>query len=178
MSPTAPSFTPKQGQYLAFIYAYTPVLGRPPAEADLQRHFGLSPPSVHQMVLILERTGLIRRRPGVPRSIEVLVALNYFLFCADPVAPIKGSARKAPREATSIRLALGCLSQCSLHGGIKRAEKSGAVPLGQRGWSAGDRSKFPEVPRYFTPGERIPYIRLRPLFASRGDDARPLLDTA
>jgi hypothetical protein len=42
--PTAPSFTPKQGQYLAFIYAYTRVLGRPPAEADLQRHFGVSPP--------------------------------------------------------------------------------------------------------------------------------------
>jgi SOS-response transcriptional repressor LexA len=73
-SPNAPSFTPKQGQYLAFIYAYTHVLGRPPAEADLQRHFGVSPPSVHQMVLILERTGLIRRKPGVARSIEVLVA--------------------------------------------------------------------------------------------------------
>ena len=37
-----PSVTPKQGQYLAFIYAYTRVLGRPPAEADLQRHFGLA----------------------------------------------------------------------------------------------------------------------------------------
>jgi len=42
MSSTAavPRFTPKQGQYLAFIYAYTRVLARPPAEADLQRHFG------------------------------------------------------------------------------------------------------------------------------------------
>ena len=76
MSPrsTAPNFTPKQGQYLAFIHAYTHVLGRPPAEADLQRHFAVSPPSVHQMVLTLERTGLIRRQPGVARSIEVLVA--------------------------------------------------------------------------------------------------------
>jgi DNA-binding MarR family transcriptional regulator len=76
MSPrsSAPNFTPKQGEYLAFIYAYTHVLGRPPAEADLQRHFGVSPPSVHQMVLTLERTGLIRRQPGVARSIEVLVA--------------------------------------------------------------------------------------------------------
>ena len=72
--PTAPNFTPKQGEYLAFIYAYTHVLGRPPAEADLQRHFAVSPPSVHQMVLTLERTGLIRRQPGVARSIEVLVA--------------------------------------------------------------------------------------------------------
>jgi DNA-binding MarR family transcriptional regulator len=68
-----PGFTPKQGQYLAFIHAYTLVLGRPPAEADLQRHFRVTPPSVHQMVLTLERTGLIRRQPGVARSIEVLV---------------------------------------------------------------------------------------------------------
>src|ERR671929_550115 len=70
---TAPSFTDKQGQYLAFIDAYTRVNGRPPAEADLQRHFRVSPPSVHQMVLTLEPAGLIRRQPGLARSIEVLV---------------------------------------------------------------------------------------------------------
>src|SRR5207244_5908071 len=34
----SPLFTPNQGQYLAFIYAYTRVLRRPPAEAGLQRH--------------------------------------------------------------------------------------------------------------------------------------------
>ena len=67
------SFTAKQGQYLAFIDAYTRVMGRPPAEADLQRHFQVSPPSVHQMVLTLERIGLIKRKPGTPRSIEVLL---------------------------------------------------------------------------------------------------------
>jgi Mn-dependent DtxR family transcriptional regulator len=72
--PKAVNFTPKQGQYLAFIYAYTRVHGRPPAEADMQRHFGVSPPSVHQMVLALERAELVRRQPGVARSIEVLVA--------------------------------------------------------------------------------------------------------
>jgi len=66
-------FTSKQGQYLAFIYAYTQVVGRPPAEADLQRRFHVSPPAVHQMILTLERGGLIRRQPGVARSIEVLV---------------------------------------------------------------------------------------------------------
>ena len=69
-----PDFTDKQGQYLAFIYAYTRIHGRSPAEADLQHHFRVSPPSVHQMVLTLERAGLIRRRPGVARSIEVLIA--------------------------------------------------------------------------------------------------------
>jgi len=66
-------FTPKQGQYLAFIDSYTRVHLRPPAEADIQRRFGVTPPSVHQMILTLERAGLIRRRPGAPRSIEVLV---------------------------------------------------------------------------------------------------------
>jgi DNA-binding MarR family transcriptional regulator len=69
-----PSFTDRQGQYLAFIYAYTRVNRRPPAEADMQRYFQVSPPAVHQMVLTLERAGLIRRQPGVARSIEVLVA--------------------------------------------------------------------------------------------------------
>jgi len=68
-----PSFTAKQGQYLAFIHAYTLVLGRPPAEADLQRHFRVTPPSVHGMVLSLERSGLIRREPGRARSISVIV---------------------------------------------------------------------------------------------------------
>jgi DNA-binding MarR family transcriptional regulator len=70
---SAPDFTPKQGQYLAFIYAYTLVIGRPPAEADLQRFFQVTPPSVHQMVLMLERSGLIRRQPGTARSIKLLV---------------------------------------------------------------------------------------------------------
>ena len=65
------SFTARQGQYLAFIDAYTRVHGRPPAETDMQRHFQLTPPSVHQMVLTLERLGHIRRQPGVARSIEV-----------------------------------------------------------------------------------------------------------
>jgi DNA-binding MarR family transcriptional regulator len=73
IGPSAPSFTAKQGQYLAFIYAYTRVNGRPPAEADLQRFFAVTPPTAHQMILTLERGGWIRRTPGAARSIEVLL---------------------------------------------------------------------------------------------------------
>jgi SOS-response transcriptional repressor LexA len=69
----AKRFTPKQGQYLAFIYAYTRLHSRPPAEADMQQYFRVSPPSVHQMVLTFERAGFIRRQPGVARNIEILV---------------------------------------------------------------------------------------------------------
>jgi Mn-dependent DtxR family transcriptional regulator len=67
------TFTLKQGQYLAIIYAYTRLHRRPPAEADMQRHFCVSPPSVHQMVVTLERAGFIRRKLGAARSIEMLV---------------------------------------------------------------------------------------------------------
>ena len=51
------TFTPKQGQYLAYIHLYTRLHRRPPAEADMQEYFRVSPPSVHQMVLTLEREG-------------------------------------------------------------------------------------------------------------------------
>jgi DNA-binding MarR family transcriptional regulator len=68
-----PVFTPRQGQYLALIHAYTLVNGRPPAQADIQRFFRVTPPSVHQMLLTLERERLISRRPGVARSIAVLI---------------------------------------------------------------------------------------------------------
>lgn len=67
------SFTAKQGQYLAYIHLYTRLHRRPPAEADMQEYFRVSPPSVHQMVLTLERAGFIRRQPRTPRSIELLV---------------------------------------------------------------------------------------------------------
>ena len=73
VSRPAKTFTPKQGQYLAFIHLYTRLHRRPPAETDMQEHFRVSPPSVHQMVLTLERAGFIVRQPGVARSIQLLV---------------------------------------------------------------------------------------------------------
>ena len=68
------SFTDKQGQYLAFIYAYTKLHRRPPAEADMQAYFRVTPPTVHRMVVELAKRGLVYRRPGQPRSIKLLIA--------------------------------------------------------------------------------------------------------
>ena len=67
-------YTSKQGQYLAFIYYYTKINGQAPAEADMQRYFKVSPPSVHQMVLTLEKNKIIKRTPGVARSIQLLIS--------------------------------------------------------------------------------------------------------
>ena len=69
----SPRFTDTQGQYLAFIHAYALVNGRPPAEADMQRFFAVTPPSVHNMIKELERRGLITRVPRQPRSIAISV---------------------------------------------------------------------------------------------------------
>jgi DNA-binding MarR family transcriptional regulator len=67
-------YTPKQGQYLAFIYYYTKLNGRPPAEADMQRYFKTTPPSVHNMVVQLEQKGFIEKKPHEPRSIRLLLS--------------------------------------------------------------------------------------------------------
>jgi Mn-dependent DtxR family transcriptional regulator len=71
---SAPVFTEKQGQYLAFIHTYSQLNGRPPAEADMEKFFGVTPPSVHRMIIELEKRGLIRRVPRQPRSIELAIS--------------------------------------------------------------------------------------------------------
>ena len=67
-SVSSPRFTEKQGQYLAFIHTYVLLNRQPPAEADFQRFFCVTPPSVHQMIVQLERLGFIRRTPRQARS--------------------------------------------------------------------------------------------------------------
>lgn len=66
-------YTEKQGQYLAFIYYYTKINRNPPAEADIQKFFGVSAPSVHRMLVDLEKKSLIERKPGQARSVRVLL---------------------------------------------------------------------------------------------------------
>ena len=70
--------TAKQGQYLAFIYYYTKLNGRPPAEADMQRYFRTTPPTVHNMVVTLCDRGFISREPGRSRTIRLLVGRDDF----------------------------------------------------------------------------------------------------
>jgi DNA-binding MarR family transcriptional regulator len=73
-TPARPApFTAKQGQYLAFIWAYSQINDRAPAEADFQRYFKVTAPSVHQMLKTLDQIGLIQKQPGVARSIQLLI---------------------------------------------------------------------------------------------------------
>ena len=86
---------PKQGQYLAFFDAYTRVMGRPPAEADMQRFFSVTPPTVHQMLVKLEHDGFIKRAPRVARSIEVLIPRDKLPALQDnPNQSVKSSVQR------------------------------------------------------------------------------------
>lgn len=67
------SFTAKQGQYLAYIDQYSTIHRRAPAESDIQQYFRVTAPTIHNMIITLERNGLIERTPGKARSIRVLV---------------------------------------------------------------------------------------------------------
>ena len=66
-------FTTKQGQYLSFIFYYTKINGIPPAESDFQRYFEVTPATVHQTILRLEKMGLILRIKRKPRSITLAI---------------------------------------------------------------------------------------------------------
>ncbi|MFO7903078.1 MAG: IS1096 element passenger TnpR family protein [Planctomycetota bacterium] len=69
----AARFTAKQGQYLAYLHLYRKLHRCSPSESEIAEYFGVSPPSVHQMIIKLEENGLITREPGVPRSVRVSV---------------------------------------------------------------------------------------------------------
>jgi len=65
--------TKRQGDYLRFIEKYIQQFGRSPAEADIQRHFMVSAPSVNSMIKTLEKRGFITRQPGMARSIQLTI---------------------------------------------------------------------------------------------------------
>jgi len=79
-----PTYTERQGQFLAFIHQYSILNGCAPAEADMQRFFQITPPSVHSMVLTLEKRGLIRRVPGQARSITLIISPEFL----PPLKPV------------------------------------------------------------------------------------------
>ena len=97
-----PNFTAKQGQYLAFIYWFTKLNRQPPAEADMQRFFQVTPPSVHQMVVTLTNKGLITRQLGKGRTIELKV---------EAIGTSRHPARVRPRPLERRGQLAGCHSR-------------------------------------------------------------------
>jgi DNA-binding MarR family transcriptional regulator len=66
-------FTPRQGQFLAFLHQFRKLHRCGPSELDISRYFQVTPPAAHLMLVKLEKMGLITREAGVPRSSRVVV---------------------------------------------------------------------------------------------------------
>ncbi|MER9255925.1 MarR family transcriptional regulator [Mesorhizobium sp. M0598] len=75
------------------MWTYALLNGRWRAERDRQSFFGVTAPSVHQMVLTLERAGLIRRQPALARTIELLIEPDS-LPRLQPIGPVKSSVQR------------------------------------------------------------------------------------
>jgi hypothetical protein len=81
------AFTHRQGQFLAFISSYTKLHRQGPSELDLRVFFGLTPPSVHSMIVKLHQLGLVSRQTGKPRSVRVTVSKEQVPELQDVAGP-------------------------------------------------------------------------------------------
>ena len=71
--PAPPGYTAKQGQYLAFIYAYRGLHGRRLSRPTSSASSGSARRPVHQVILKLEQARLITRQPEIASSITVAI---------------------------------------------------------------------------------------------------------
>ena len=95
MKPAKLPYTEKQGQYLTFIHRYIKTRGHSPSESEIQMHFGVSGPTIHQMIVRLETMGLIEKIPYTARSIRLLLPEDQL-----PAAVAARTASPARPKAT------------------------------------------------------------------------------
>ena len=130
-----PPYTLRQGQFLAFIHHYATLHERPPAEADLVQFFQVTPPTVHQMILTLERRGLITRAPGQARSIKPTLP-------PEKLPPLPGASTGTPlpvrqtegqqptdTEAAVLRLGKIQMKDLFVHYDLNSLDDSEFIPL-------------------------------------------------
>lgn len=70
------TLTAEEGQCPAYIHLYTLLHRRLLAETDMQEYLPVTLPSVYQMLLTLERAGLIRRQPRPPAAMKCSLILT------------------------------------------------------------------------------------------------------
>ena len=137
-SRSSPRFTATQGQYLAFTHTYAVLHREPPAETDFQRFFQVTPPAVHDMIVALERRGLISRVPRQPRTIRLFLSPDEL----PPLQSIKmtamgynGSRPMWIRTSTVYRTKQHCVDD-----GVARALTETPRPGAPRKLSASDEA--------------------------------------
>ncbi len=92
-------YTKKQGQYLAYIHAYTLIHHQPPARADMAEFFRVTLPSVVSMLNRLESRGLIAREPGAARWVSVLLAPELLPRLVGPDEVVSDGPQPPPPDS-------------------------------------------------------------------------------
>ena len=85
--------TARQCEYLAFIAQYRALVEVSPSEGEMAKYFGVSGPSVHQMIVVLEANGFILRVPGAKRAVQLRVG--------NPLLPALGAPGEVARDHAS-----------------------------------------------------------------------------
>ena len=174
-----PTYTERQGQFLAYIHQYSLVNGCAPAEADMQRFFQITPPSVHSMVLTLERRGLIRRVPGQARSITLIVPPESLpplkRVQTRPIQTMKNATKK-PDGWSAVRQQLATWEKPALLALVKDLYEAAAenrdfiqarIQAGEGGGEALEKYRGKIVEQFF------PATRLWQTEAGRGAQGHP-----
>ena len=91
-------YAPLQGQYLAFIYAYSTLNRRPPAEADMQAFFGVTAPPSTRWFCSSNGSASSEEPPELhdPSSYSCPPLLSHSSSHADPRAPSKPGTNFRP----------------------------------------------------------------------------------
>ena len=106
-----PTFTARQGEYLAFIHRFTLRCGVAPSFEEISAHFGTTSPSVNGMIKSLERRGLLSRVPGAARSLRVLVPAS--LLPQGDYGSRAGRATTTPQVDSGLSLADAAVTAAS-----------------------------------------------------------------
>lgn len=90
--------TPRQKELFDYLCRFTQAHGYAPTIAEIRAHFGLSSPaSVHQLLSVLTREGLIRRVPHASRGIEIVTQASNEQACEIPLLGVVAAGQ--PIEA-------------------------------------------------------------------------------
>jgi len=120
--------TVRQAQALRFMRDYIRLHGRSPSEEELARHLEVTAPAAHELVIRMERAGLVRRKPGMARSVtptddssELQREAKAIVLLAFRNGPIEGFHAGAPCSVCSGKTGVSRITDAEMKTILKTA---------------------------------------------------------
>lgn len=100
MTATSRPLTARQQQVVRYLRRFHAARGVMPTYAEMARYFRITPMVMYDHIDRLERKGYVRRRPHVPRGLELV---------GEGIAPPRPPCRHCNRRSSSHRSGLCCI---------------------------------------------------------------------